>query len=975
MKKLFKKTLALWNYRLKKIFQKFLLSWNLLSKKRKIFVGSSVFVVAILLVSPLFVNANVFYAGVANIVVALIGVLAALVGEIIKLELQLFVSFAQWTKFSKGVTAVDEGWKITRDICNMFFILVLLVIAFSTIINYEAYSYKKWLGKLIMTAVIINFSKTIVGLMIDFSQVVMLTFVNGFKDIASGNIIYGLHLDKVFNFDYAAVSKLEGDNEFNAALAAVTTAGLGLAMLVILSSILLMFVVILVWRIVYIWVLVVLSPMAFFLQGTPFGSKYSSRWWTEFGKQLTTGPVLAFFLYLSLLTIQRSQSPENPQSGSIVAGMTKGANTKGSEVIGASSIVTIDDMFDYVVVIALLITSMKIAQESGVAGGNIAGNMTKKMSGYVKRGVKSMQRGVTRRVGGSLKRGIVDPLNSAVSKTGVGQYIPGTYANQLRKERIDVDRKDRVKERKDAVQKHAVDGFNDSNFGKVWYGKTGASKAEREKNERTFGGWGKMYAAAVFGNKRKSVIDSRVTSIDKMTETSGKIDKRIELNDRVKRALDLGVVGTKVEETALVTDQVNKDLEIRDAQFEIQALTKKKGKAKTAADKQSIEKQIELKEADLQKFINESKQIKEKIELSKDMSTRGGTQTFIKDIIAAEKRSMADDLNSILEGIKSDRTISGSERKKKSQDAINTFAKREVELNDLDKKTTVTSSDLHDNKIYLSEQKEVFTKETDLQQQEVLQNNLLNKEESSKIVSDAENRKAEAKYANLGSLDKDQVPAISQALASGNIAEVNVVMQKAAKDYNLEAILEKFGYEKSSKGLMEFLRREMVVDRQLLKGSNKRIEEQLALMANNISKEAGQYNLKYDKMAVTGIDGKMRSNVGFEPGADIRSKSDMTVHWKDETQKKVIDIIYSGKETLELFRKMHVSSYTVGNNVSPDMIQQLVKHQRNLIDLINDGKTPFNPKILKVLMSDIFTKELSKQAPKLLDVINKRSKS
>ena len=39
-----------------------------------------------------------------------------------------------------------------------------------------------------MMAVSINFSKTLVGLMIDFSQVVMLTFVNGFQAAAFGNL-------------------------------------------------------------------------------------------------------------------------------------------------------------------------------------------------------------------------------------------------------------------------------------------------------------------------------------------------------------------------------------------------------------------------------------------------------------------------------------------------------------------------------------------------------------------------------------------------------------------------------------------------------------------------------------------------------------------------------------------------------------------------------------------------------------------
>ena len=66
----------------------------------------------------------------------------------------------------------------------MFFVVVLLIIALATILNQEKYSYKTWLPKLILMAVLINFSKMICGLIIDVAQVVMMTFVNAFKDVS-----------------------------------------------------------------------------------------------------------------------------------------------------------------------------------------------------------------------------------------------------------------------------------------------------------------------------------------------------------------------------------------------------------------------------------------------------------------------------------------------------------------------------------------------------------------------------------------------------------------------------------------------------------------------------------------------------------------------------------------------------------------------------------------------------------------------
>ncbi|MFH1187345.1 MAG: hypothetical protein V1688_00625, partial [bacterium] len=88
-------------------------------------------------------------------------------------------------------TAVQTGWKLMRDVCNMFFIVIMMLIAVSTIIRYEAYNYKKILPTLLIKAVLINFSLMFCGLLIDASQVITLTFVDAFKGAGEGNFIVG----------------------------------------------------------------------------------------------------------------------------------------------------------------------------------------------------------------------------------------------------------------------------------------------------------------------------------------------------------------------------------------------------------------------------------------------------------------------------------------------------------------------------------------------------------------------------------------------------------------------------------------------------------------------------------------------------------------------------------------------------------------------------------------------------------------
>ena len=99
------------------------------------------------------------------------------VGQIMVLIVSVIISVSSYNGFINEPSIV-MAWAIVRDFCNMFFILILLVIAFATILRIESYNMKKWLPKLLIMAVLINFSRTIAGLIIDFSQVFMMTFVS-----------------------------------------------------------------------------------------------------------------------------------------------------------------------------------------------------------------------------------------------------------------------------------------------------------------------------------------------------------------------------------------------------------------------------------------------------------------------------------------------------------------------------------------------------------------------------------------------------------------------------------------------------------------------------------------------------------------------------------------------------------------------------------------------------------------------------
>lgn len=77
-------------------------------------------------------------------------------------------------QFSKQDSSIYKAWSAFRNIANVGFVIMLLVVIFSQVTNIgiSNYNIKKILPKLIITAILVNFSYLIMGVLIDFSQIV-----------------------------------------------------------------------------------------------------------------------------------------------------------------------------------------------------------------------------------------------------------------------------------------------------------------------------------------------------------------------------------------------------------------------------------------------------------------------------------------------------------------------------------------------------------------------------------------------------------------------------------------------------------------------------------------------------------------------------------------------------------------------------------------------------------------------------------
>ncbi len=326
-----------------------------------------------LLIFSLLVLVAVFFLGkpaeanwAANVVGSIVEILIRGVSAILILLVSVLMKVAAYSDFINA-PAVKHGWVVVRDVCNMFFVVILLVIAFATILGKEEYGVKKMLPKLVMAAVLINFSKMICGLMIDVANVVMLTFVNAFSAIGAGNIISILGIEKI--------TKLAESGDITFATI-VTSYIFGLIYVLIATVVVASMLAMLVIRMVMIWILTVLSPLAFFLQSVPGkGASYASQWWGRWTSNLIVGPVIAFFLWLSFAALQVDTNPIKSDASDDAEFIANTSDLDGGGAI-ATEAGSVTSMISFVVAIGMLIGGMQIAQSvGGEAGGALAGGM------------------------------------------------------------------------------------------------------------------------------------------------------------------------------------------------------------------------------------------------------------------------------------------------------------------------------------------------------------------------------------------------------------------------------------------------------------------------------------------------------------------------------------------------------------------------------------------------------------------------
>ncbi|OGC84978.1 hypothetical protein A3F55_01145 [Candidatus Adlerbacteria bacterium RIFCSPHIGHO2_12_FULL_53_18] len=321
-----------------------------------------------------------------------------------------------------ALTFLSEGWSIVRDIANMFFILILVYIAFTVMFRADTSETMKRLAWVIAIALIINFSFFFVRVVIDAGNLLAIQFYNAIpaqpltqtvqqggstgavayaatalgagentKDLTSV-IMNGIGVQNILNNDSFRVFQEENNagglgsvSELIALIVVYIATGIILSVLAMMFfTVGIKFIV----RIVILWLVLIASPLALIARTIKQGEPYYNQWQDALIKHAFYPAVFLFIFYI--LTLFMGELAPCVTNGGV-----QNCDTVISRVFLSANEVAggYQNWFVYIVhliaeiaiklgfVAVLLYIGLRASESIGVAGANFARMATGKVWG------------------------------------------------------------------------------------------------------------------------------------------------------------------------------------------------------------------------------------------------------------------------------------------------------------------------------------------------------------------------------------------------------------------------------------------------------------------------------------------------------------------------------------------------------------------------------------------------------------------
>ena len=213
-----------------------------------------------------------------------------------------------------------KGWTVLVNVADLALVIALIIIAFATMLDSQTYGMKKALPRLIVIALLVNFSLVIPGVFLDISGMVTEFFLeqSGLKGTAISSALAGAFDISGFLSTQNAGSGLASIEKFTASTFSLIGSMVFAIIFTIIGSIILLTMAVMLFvRFFILSFMLVLTPVIFVAWIFPGTKKHWDKWWNDFIRWTMFPPVMIFFVWLSLTSLNafRSAAPTGQEAG------------------------------------------------------------------------------------------------------------------------------------------------------------------------------------------------------------------------------------------------------------------------------------------------------------------------------------------------------------------------------------------------------------------------------------------------------------------------------------------------------------------------------------------------------------------------------------------------------------------------------------------------------------------------------------
>ena len=337
------------------------------------------------------------------------------------------------------VEFVKKTASLVSNICNIAYLFVLLYIAILAMLGRADTG--RWLKKLVIAALLTNFSLVIAGAVIDASQILMYSFPVGkstdFTDSENNtqsqtSFDIGTNIMNNLQKNILGVGSGEEKNNgnfitdqlkslpnalpsedsssfwtvagaiflFKISLGEALSKVLHLTELIVFCVAMMITLVtitsILVVRIVALWLILIISPAAFLLYSFPPTERYFSLWFDSLVKYAFTGPILIFFLFVAEKISQFMSSSGN--GNRLVDYLKSRPKPTDTSSLKDDFVVFIANnflvVFQFIVIIITIWAGIIIANKFGIKGSASADQLINRTRKWSKKALMAVGGGV-----------------------------------------------------------------------------------------------------------------------------------------------------------------------------------------------------------------------------------------------------------------------------------------------------------------------------------------------------------------------------------------------------------------------------------------------------------------------------------------------------------------------------------------------------------------------------------------------------